>query len=299
MGTTTSVSLDDLVNETLAELYAVTEFPRSVTVGATALETVQATTLTLGDGADTVGVSDVLEAAGGELMLVTAKSDAAVPVFTVARGYMGTPRETVATGGTLLLNPTHPRTRIVRALERAFDGPLTAHLPLIVSEVLQQPDDMVYVPLPEECLRVFEVRYMDPGAGRIIDIDGWVFEDHVPVSVVPSGKALRVPTFVSPDDDLWVTFHSTYEWVNGTVRVPVGARDLPVLFAVAYLVSGREVSRTELDRVEEWNQEQAVRQGISIRITRELWGNFYRRLDEARRVNPTPKNRVYRKWRVR
>lgn len=299
MGTTTTVTLGDLVNETLAELYAVTEYPRSVTVGSAALETVQATTLTLGDGADSVGVSDVLEAPAGELLLVVGKSSDAVPVFTVSRGYMGTARETVATGGTLLLNPTHPRTRIVRALQRAFDGPLTAHLPLITSEVFNQPDDMVHVPLPERCLRVFEVRYMDPGAGRIIDIDGWVFEDHVPVTVVPSGKALRVPTVVAPDDDLWVTYHSVYEWSGDTVRLPVGARDLPVLFAVAYLVSGREVSRTELDRVEEWNQEQAVRQGISIRITRELWGNFYRRLDEAKRVNPVPKTRVYRKWRVR
>jgi hypothetical protein len=300
-----TVTLATLISEVSAELYAVTEFPRHVVVGSAALETTAATQLTLGssDDAQHVGVSDVLETPGGELLLVTARSDDAVPQYTVARGYMGTDRGTAATGSRLLLNPAHTRDRIIRAIRRGFDGPLAAHLPCIRTDVISQPSDLVYVPLPAETIRVLEVRYMDPGAGRIIDIDGWVFENYAPPTVIPTGKALRVPTYVEPEDDLWVTLHVPWTWTGtgeqATITVPPGARDLPVLFAVAYLVSGREVSKADLDRVEEWNQEQAVRQGISIRLTREMWSNFYRRLDEARRVHPVPRTRVYRKWRTR
>jgi hypothetical protein len=100
-------------------------------------------------------------------------------------------------------------------------------------------------------------------------------------------------------DELIVTYQAPYTFTGtgeaATVDVPLGSEDLAPLWAAAYGLSRREVSRSELDKIEEWNQDQAYRQGVNLRLVQQTWGEFYRRLDEARKIQYVPRHRPYRK----
>lgn len=294
MAVWTEVSLDDLIDEALDALYRTTERPLSRVMGATALSTTANTEMTLQSGAEAVGISDVLEF-GDELVLVTAKTTGATPVFTVSRGYGGTEKGTHPSGTVGYKNPPFPRATVSRWITRAIDSVMNTELPYWESTVSQRQTGLQYIELPSDTIDVLQVRHMSDLTGRIADVGLWEFEDDMPTDYVSSGKALRVHSGVTDDDDLIVTVRRPYLINDGVYRLPAVARDVPVLFAAAYGQSRREVSRAELDKIEEWNQEQAIRAGVNLRMVRDLWGEMYRRIDEAKRVHRMPKKRVYRK----
>lgn len=298
MATTTTVTLGGLIEDTLAALHQTAERPFQVTVGADALADAADTQLTVSDG-DRLQTTDVVEF-GDELCLVTAKSDASTPVFTVARGYAGTTATAGhSTGSVALINPPWPRSLIAEYIQRAFKALMNTALPSTTSAVMNRDTDKQYVVMPDTTMRVLSVRHMIAQTGRIMDIGGWQFEQDMPTGLVSTGKALRVPTSVENLDDLIVMYQTPYLWSgvgdSASVEVPVGSEDIPVLWAAAYAVTRREVSRTDVDKIEEWNQEQAMRQGVNLRWARELWGEVYRRVDEAKSMQHIPKHRPFRK----
>lgn len=303
MASTSTLSLESLIEETLSILYRINERPRQVILGSDDLSNASDTLFTLLADAEHVNVSDVLEF-GQELILVTAKSADASPVFTGSRGYNGTAKNSSVTTGTVgLLNPEHPRYEVRRTLLRAFKGPFNTWLPSIVGEAVTRDAGKQYATLPATTLKVLRLSHLDPTTGRFIDLDQWEFVDDLPTSVVSTGKLLRLPSYLSDTDEVIVLRQVPYAWSEvdpteeATIEVPVTAEDLPVLYAVAVLVTGREVTRLELDKVEERINESTVRNDANVRLIREYWGQFYRRLDEARRVTPVPKHRPYRKMR--
>ena len=116
--------------------------------------------------------------------------------------------------------------------------------------------------------------------------------DSIPTAKVASGKALRVASYVRDTDDLEVVYQAPYTWSTSpafpletaTIEMPVGAEDLPAVYAEAWMVSGREVSRQQLDRAQDWENTEPVRGGQSGALVRAKWQEFYRALDEAKRV---------------
>lgn len=300
MATTVTLTMSDMIDQTLSELYRLSERPYQTTVGSNDLTASAAdVTLTLGDGSN-VNVSDILEV-DAELLLVTGKTADATPVFTVTRRYAGTALAAHVEGSVVLKSPQFTRTQIKNRIERFFSGPAHTYLPSITSETMQREPDLQYIVMPATCVRVLSVRHFNTMTGRIIDVGTWRFEEDLPADVVPTGKALRLSTLISDDDDMIVTWQRTYAWSTtpiteaSTIAAPLGTEDLPVLWASAYLTARREVTRLELDTVEEWNQEQATRLGVSLRQVRDLWGEFYRRVDEARKTQYVPRHRPYRK----
>lgn len=297
MATLTTLTLQELIEETLSRLYRTTERPRQVVIGSDALSSTSDTTLTLSSGT-VPSVSDVLEV-GQELLLVTAVSADATPVITVSRGYAGTPAVAAASGTIGVVNPLWARFEVRRAILRAFSGTLTVYLPSIVSEAYSSGTGLQYVELPEDTLEVLAVSHMDSNSGLLSELYGWHFREDLPASVVASGKLLRVAFAYSAGDEIIITRHAAYAWSDtppteaSTITLPSFGEDLPALYASAYLVMNREVSRLELDRIEEWNQEAAIRQGVNLRMAQSLWTEFYRRLDEARRVQNRPKIRPF------
>jgi len=291
-----SITLDELVDEALSRLLRLGERPKRVIMGVSALTSSPTdTTFTLTDTLG-VNVSDVLEF-GDELLLVTAKSTAADPVYTASRAYLGTPIGTHATNAEGVVNPPYGRMEVTKWVLRAFSGPLNAYVPYVVSDALFRVTANQYILMPEGTIQVYEVRHFTPVSGRIVDIGGWRFERRMPTAIITTGLALRLPVNILDDDELIVTYQLdwTEAWVGETVELPTGADDLPVLFAVAYGVAGREVSRSELDRIEEWNQEQAIRAGVNLRLLSALWNDFYRRIDEVQRTQFVPRLRIFRK----
>jgi hypothetical protein len=299
---TTTLSLGDAINEALSLLYVVTERPQVAAVGANALTSATDNQLTL--TGLTVAVGDVLEI-GQELLLVTDKSTDADPVYTVARGYLGTPANSSAPTGTAVLrNPEFSRYDLRRHVVRCISTAMSSYLPLVSTEEYQRYTDRQYVVMPANTRWVVRVQWIDR-RGRFRDLPAWEFIDDVPTTVpgVTTGKLLRLPSFVDNSQVLYVTRVVPYTWNPGgdqpssetsTVTVHAGSEDLPALFAAATAVSGREFSRLQIDRAEEWNQQESVRQGVNLQMVRSFWQRYYQRLDEARRLVRIPRFRQYR-----
>lgn len=304
-----TVSLADLIEETLSVLYRVTERPFQVSIGSNDLTDAVDTSLTL-VSADAV-VPPVPIEFGQELVLVTDKAEDGT--LTVSRGYAATPASAHAAGSVGLVNPQWPRREVRRALLRAFSGPLNTHLPKITSAVYTPTSQKYYVELPADVLRVFRVainEWTDAGVPikQWLELDQWDFVQDAPTTVVASGQLLSFsPTWASPllntTQKLLVTHQVPYAWSGGTndpaeaetIDLPFGGEDLPALFAAAYLTARRELTRLEVDKIEEWSQEASIRQGINLRAVRELWSEFYRRVDETRRLKPVRRHRPFRK----
>ena len=60
------------------------------------------------------------------------------------------------------------------------------------------------------------------------------------------------------------------------------------------MVDSREISRTQIDRTEEWSRTEGFERGQTGALVRARWQAFYRALDEARRLNPPPQTIIYR-----
>lgn len=315
----TTSTLAQLLDEALDLLYRHTERPLEVVVGSNALADGADTTLTLNTSAqwDAVNVTDVLEYKQ-ELLLVTAKSADATPVFTVVRQYAGTPLEGgAATNERLLLNPLWKRHSVRQRVVRALDGPLAAHFPGVFTTTIARPTNKSYISAPTLCTDVLQVGYFwtNTNDEDWVDLAGlWRWDPYV--GGTNSTGIIKIPGAVpgkNPNGttlNLTVVHEAPYVWKNAdgstdtdpeendTVDLPHGGADLPALYAAAYLLTGRELTRLELDMVSEWNHEEAVRRGFNIQIIREAWQTFYRRVDEARRARPPlPKTRAYRKLR--
>ena len=236
MATTTTVTLGGLIDDTLEMLYRTSERPFQVTVGSSALDSPTDTTLTV-DDASRVQATDVLEIAD-ELMLITSKSNDSTPVLTVSRGYAGSSATSGhATNATALINPPWPRSSISDWIQRCFKSVMNAQLPNRVTESMTRTTDMQWVLMPENTMRVYSVRHMIGQTGRIIDIGGWQFEQDMPTGLVSTGKALRTPTSVENNDSIIVVYQTPYAFTgsgdSSTIDVPIGAEDIPALWAAA------------------------------------------------------------------
>ena len=279
------------------------------TVGTSALSNASTTSLEV-SSPEKVASTDVLEF-GSELVLVSDKSQS--NILTVARGYMGTPINEVVLSGTQgIKNPRWPRFQVKRALEQAVSSGLVAALPEVHGFAASPLEDSTILEVAADIVDVTRVAVLD-SEGRVIELSRWDFLDHLPATMVPDGKAIQVQGGPDEDDTFWCTGIRPYHWyseegvdrgIGGApteeedyVKLPVFGDDLPMLWAAAKMATGRELSRGELDRVEEWNQEAAIAQGVNIRLIRELWGEFYRRVDEVRKHQPVKKHRPYQRMR--
>jgi hypothetical protein len=299
-----TLTLGQLVDRTLFDLVDPGGQGRRVVMGSTALTTTGATSLTLADS-NGVNPTDVIEF-GSELVLVTTKSDAATPVLTVSRGYYMTTAATYAEGQVGHVNPTYPRRKIAEAIRRSFSRLEALGVPLIKEDTLNTADvddtAQYYVELPADCREVVEVRWQATD-GRVWRLDGWEFFDYLPSAISTTGKGINLGRYVTEDDDIEVVYRAPYRWSTyptdpteaATITVPEGAEDLPALYAAAWLASSREISRSEIDRSDEWNKAAMSERGQSSALVRAKWQEFYRALDEARRLNPLPQNLVYKR----
>lgn len=293
---TTTLTLGDLVEQTLSHLYRDSERPLQASVGSNAL-TASAADVTMNlSSAQNVERSKRLEM-GDEVVLVTAKTDDAIPTLTVARGYTGTDVAAHVTGDRVLVDPPWQRADVKKWVRQSFDRIMNRHLPLITVREYTKPSGSYMVELPVDTMRVLAVEHGNEVTGRVNPIGGWKYHSRLPVSLSSTGQGLRVPTIFSEFDTAVVTVQIPYSFSdsteNGTVDVPIGGEDLPALWAAAYGQMRREVSRAELDKIEEWNQEQAIRSGQNLRMVRELWGEFYRSLDEVKSMHYVPRHRPF------
>lgn len=296
---TVTVSLGDLVDRAVLELQGPNELALMTTTVPSL--TVSSTTVTLAD-ASSVNLNDVLEI-DSELLLVTGKTADAVPVLTVSRAYYQSTAAVHGAGSVVAINPRHPRVRIADAVRRCFTRLESLGIPLSEAATVNREPGLKYAVVPERVRDVVRLSYMSTD-GRWWELDKWEFVDDVPTGKVSTGKIIRLPRYIADDDDLEVTYRVPYRWSShpappaesATITMVEGSEDLPVLYAVAWLTARREISRTEIDRAEEWSAGEPSRGGVSSSVARLQWQEFYRSLDEARRlVQVYPVHRPFRK----
>lgn len=306
MSTLVTLETDALIEEALAFMYRVQERPRQIALTA-AITDADATTFTVASGdSSTLPATTVVEI-DSELMLVTGESSGTI---TVSRGYADTTAATHPITSPVLVSPQFSRREILRRIVQFFTGPANLFLPRYETATLSPASDAVsYVALPSDVVRVTEVRYYSPSAGRIVHIGNWEMHEDLPIDDFPSGKVLMLSTSVSNADEVLVTYTVPHYFLDASddqiavsavdetskIQVTFGVETLPALYAAACLITGREIARLEVDTIEEWNQEEAIRSGVPVRYINQLWQQFYRGVDEARRVQYRPRHRPYRK----
>jgi hypothetical protein len=285
---TTTLTLGDLVDSALYEIEHPAERGVALVLSTSNfLENAADTQFTLSAGS--LKVNDLAEF-GSELVLVTAKSADTNPIYTVQRGYYGTTAVGHPGGTVGQSNPQFPRRRVAEFVNRALGRMEGLGVPLVSSATFIREPGKRYIVLPVEVREVLQVMYVNPSSGRVLMLDGWAEYDNVPSSVSPTGKMLGLPWYVMDSDEVQVVYSEPYVWSgplsdeSSVIELPLAAADLPSAYAAAMMVAGREVSRMQLDRVEEWAQTEPLRGQGGGALVRAKWQEFYRLLDEARRV---------------
>jgi len=297
---TLTVALSSFVDRALLELQGPSHIGAHAVMSSALTSATSSTTFTV-TNATQINVSDLVEV-GSELMLVTNKTSDATPVITVSRAYYGSVIAAHASGEILTINPAYPRVRVGEAVRRSFSSLEAAGLPLTSTGTYQRVTNYRRVLLPANTRDVLRVSYIATD-GRWVDIPMWDFIDDVPTTLYPTGKILKIPSFVMDGDDLQVTIRIPYRWSShpttpgetDTITILEGAEDLPSVFAAAWLIGAREISRQQLERAEEWNQAEPGRGGVSLSLLRGKWQDFYRRIDECKHLYTPPVHRPYRK----
>lgn len=297
---TLTVAMSSFVDRALLELQGPSAIGAHAVMSSTLTAVTTPATFTVVN-AGQINVSDLVEV-GAELMLVTAKTSDATPVITVSRGYYGSTVTTHASGDVATINPAYPRVRVAEAVRRSFSTLESMGLPLTSTGTYQRVAGYRRVLLPASTRDVLRVSYIATD-GRWVDIPQWDFIDDVPTALYSTGKILKVPSFVADDDSLQVTVRVPYRWSNhptppveaDTISILEGAEELPSIFAAAWLIGAREITRQQVERSEEWNQAEPGRGGVSLSLLRGKWQDFYRRIDECKHLYTPPVHRPYRR----
>lgn len=322
-----------LIEDSLGLLYRNADRPLTVFFVSPVVGATNPTTCTLTD-ASSVNVGDILEM-GQEMLIVTAKSLDTVPVLTVQRGWFGSPvtASGASAGDTVIVNPTFPRYRLASHLVKCLQGPMTVGIPEVVSYITVATTNQFYINLPVDCIKpvrlAYRVIYTSGGAypfQAFQDVSSWHYDADLPTGVdslgntpFPTGKIINIPPSLAilgvnaptSQVDLFITYERQYQWTpliggsttskpvleTDTVNLPVGGEDLPAMYAAYYEASGREMSRLQVDRLEQWQQEASVRTGVSIRMIESWRQQFMQRMEEAQKIKPQRTNRPYRKQR--
>jgi hypothetical protein len=298
---TVTVTLGSLIDRALLELQGPAEQGMRVVLADSGLDNTGGTTFTLLaiDGITSANPTDLIEF-GSELVLVTEKTDDPVPVYTCARAYYMTTAAAHVAGSIGHVNPSHPRRRVAEGIRRSFARLEALGIPNRKVNTFVRSDGFSYLEMPADTRDVLQVLYWGTD-GRLLPLDGWRFFDTVPTAKFSTGKALNLGRYVADEDELEIVYTTPYRWSSfpddptedATIVMVEGTEDLPALYASAWVLSAREISRSELDRSEEWNRSEPLERGQSGALVRARWQEFYRALDEARRLDPPPQPLVY------
>tara|TARA_R110002072_G_scaffold194428_2_gene351760 strand:+ start:180 stop:632 length:453 start_codon:yes stop_codon:yes gene_type:complete len=124
------------------------------------------------------------------------------------------------------------------------------------------------------------------------DVGGWrELEDLGLLMYPPLGEVTQM-TVVYRTPFTWSTVPA-FPDEAATIIIPEGASELLGLYAACWMLSGREVSRQEIDRSNEHQTQDQVRLQSGTGLVRSKWQEFYRSLDEVRRItaHAVPKHR--------
>jgi len=292
----TTLSLEDLIDNTYDLLVRPQDHPMQDYL----YEDISAGTTTMKLSTYVCSENDVLEI-GQEMILIRQVTSDANPTLTVVRGYMGSPTAAHITTDDVLINPNFSRYRIKRAILKGMRR-INTWIPNIQTSTLYPTVDSMYIEVPSTTMRVLQVYYLNPTDGRFNELGGWEYWPNVPTALIASGQAISVPSWQANVNNAIQVVRQT-PWAfstadpieSDTIDLWAGTEELPAFYAAAFLASGREISRTDIDHVEEWVSQSPRNTGLSAAYTKQLWNDFYRTVEEARKLVIVPKYRPFKK----
>jgi hypothetical protein len=301
-----TVLLSTLIDRALKQVRGPYEVGRPIARSAS-LDAVQTTFTLVG----TVAPLEMLEF-GSELMLVTARNSDPDPIYTVIRGYYGSTAVAHGANEAGLAGPIFSRQAAKDGVIASFPcleaNDVTIVQSAIFTPIIDPADTLegrVIVAMPAETRDVLNVAY------GLDELPRWRFFEGVPTATYSTGKVIFLPFgWPTTGGDLQVKYTTPYRWsghLSGgdptdeteSVQLPEEAVRLPSTYAAAWVLQGREVSRTEIDRSEEWARTEPLRGGVSGQVVQRHWQKFYRDLDEAKRVDPPLPHRPIVTWNQR
>lgn len=299
------VPFGTLIEEALSNLYRGEERPLPVVMGTTDLPLGSDTEFTVVESqSPEVNATDILEY-GQEIIFITRRASTTPdPTLKGIRGYGGTPNEgAILNGEVMTKGPRWKRFHIARAIVRGLNGTIGRYLPMTVeTTIVTNSGTPSFVALPDDTLDVVRVGIERDWISGPHWFDDWTYRRDFSMS--PTNQALQLPaaTWSMVTDHLLVRRKIPYGWrdpANLTalplarppwgsegeeylVRLWAGTEDLVALYAAAFCVMGREVSRIELESMEQWSVDTAQRYQVNLRMVQMLWTQFYERFNEAR-----------------
>lgn len=282
---TETVTLGDVIDRALLELESPAEAALEVLFAEDAPGTGSTVSLTVSNG--DVNVSDIVEW-DAELLLVTSVVGSSV---TASRGYYGSSKAPHLSSTPAKVNPQFARHRMTEPIRRAPVRLEALGVPLIRSSSAVRDNADRSTALPSDCRQMLRMYGYDK-ENLPFDVGGWrELEELNLLMYPPLGEVTQ----------LTLVYRAPFEWSSSpafpdeaaTIVVPEGASELLGLYAACWMLSGREVSRQEIDRSNEHSVQDQVRVQSGVGLVRSKWQEFYRSLDEVRRItdHAVPKHR--------
>lgn len=307
------VPFSTLIEEALSYLYRTEERPLPVQVGSVDMPLPSDDEFSVVEAASPeVNRTDLLEY-GQELLFVTKRVETGPdPILTVIRAYGGSPNEgAILNQEYLFKGPRWKRFHVARAIIRGLSGSIFRYLPMTIETTIMVTgtEGGSWVALPDDTLDVIRVGWDPDYLSGPQWFDDWKYERDFSAS--PTLQALRLPTVMA--SPLVVRRKIPYTWRDPAnsmfvghppwgqdgerylVRLWAGTEDLIALYAAAYVVTGREVSRVEVESMEQWSADNAQRYQINLRLVQMLWTQFYERMNESRPLHRFETNRPFRR----
>lgn len=283
---TETVTLGEAIDRALLELESPAEAALEVLFAEDAPATGSGVTLTVSNG--DVNVSDIVEW-DAELLLVTSVSGSTV---TASRAYYGTSKAAHLSSTPAKVNPQFARHRMTEPIRRAPVRLEALGVPLIksVTQARAANDDRSLT-LPSDCRQMVRLYGYDKD-NLPFDVGGWREIEELQLLMYPPLGTVTQLTLVYRAPFAWST-SPAFPDEAATLVVPEGASELLALYAACWMLSGREVSRQEIDRSNEHQTQDQVRLQSGTGLVRAKWQEFYRSLDEVRRItdHAVPKHR--------
>ena len=274
-------TLLDLTNRVHSLLHSSTGVQESMT-WLTAPATSSALTLSVDDSsAISKGISEV----GDELVYVSTTAADSLVLAPFGRGFRGSTAAAQAVNTPVTFNPTFPRVEIKRAINEALKQTYPS-LWQIKSTTFTFSGAQLTYELPADCDMVTKVLWQTVGPSQYWETSyGWRFEQD---SEETTGKALTLLDMPLQGQTVKVVYQAGFTPLasdSDTLEAagfPSSAEDVLLYAVAAKLIRFMDVSRMQLDNVENLSRAQVVSPGDAGKVANQMFAMYQQRLTEER-----------------
>lgn len=282
-------TFSDLTNRIHAMLHSSTGVQEQMT-WLTSGCTSSATSLSVDDSSKiSRGISEI----GDELVYVSSASSNTLTLAPFGRGYRDSTAATHSANDAVIFNPTFPRAEIKRAINEALRQVYPSLYQLKTTTFTFGGSVLTYE-LPADTEAVHKVIWQMIGPSGYWETSyGWRFE---PDSEEATGKALTLVDLPQNGQTVKVVYQAKFSDLSAdadtlaSIGFPDSAEDVLYYAVAAKLIRFMDVSRLQLDNVENQSRAQVVSAGDAGKIANQMYAMYQQRLAEERgrllRLNP-------------